>query len=68
MADPDAALSAVVNIEVTFTLAGANVKITASNGYQLTKNGDVYTVTKTPSKATGTTGKKAAPKTGVVLD
>lgn len=68
LADPDAALSAVVNREVTFTLAGANVKITAGNSYQLTKNGDVYTATKTPSKATGTTGKKAAPKTGVVLD
>lgn len=65
LADPNAALSAVVNREVTFTLAGANVKITAGNGYQLAKNGDVYTVTKTPSKATG---KKAAPKTGVVLD
>lgn len=68
LADPNAALTAVVNREVTFTLAGANVKITAGNGYQLAKNGDVYTVTKTPAKATGTTGKKASPKTGVVLD
>lgn len=68
LADPNAALTAVVNREVTFTLAGANVKITAGNGYQLAKNGNVYTVTKTPAKATGTTGKKASPKTGVVLD
>lgn len=65
LSDANAALSAVVNREVTFTLSGANVKITAGNGYQLTKNGDVYTVTKTPAKATG---KKAAPNTGVVLE
>lgn len=65
LADANAALSAVVNREVTFTLSGANVKITAGNGYQLTKNGDVYTVTKTPAKATS---KKAAPNTGVVLE
>ena len=43
--------SAVVSREVTFTLTGDGADaatITAGSGYQLTKNGDTYTVTRLP--------------------